>query len=307
MISINGLTRCYGNMTVVDNITLEVKKGEIFGFLGPNGAGKTTTVRMLTGIIEPTSGSAAVDGFDIANESLAARRNMGIVPEQANAYPDLTVRQNLALMAELHGVPKDRYVIRGNELIALFGLTEKNKVKADKLSKGQCQRLMICMAMISKPAMLFLDEPTTGLDVASAKLIREIIRHENQTVGTTVFLTTHNMQEAEELCDRVAIIHNGKIKAVNTPEALSRRIDALRSVEVKFNGRPLHKNELSGLETVQSVEIGAKWIRLFTSRPGLVAQKIACLADKKGLLIEAIKTCEPTLEDVFLHLTERRT
>lgn len=307
MISINGLTRCYGNMTAVDNITLEVKKSEIFGFLGPNGAGKTTTVRMLTGIIEPTSGSAAVGGFDIASESLAARRNMGIVPEQANVYLDFTVWQNLVLMAELHGMPRERCTISGNKLIDLFRLTEKKRIKADKLSKGQRQRLMICMAMISEPDLLFLDEPTSGLDVISSRLIREIIRHENQTRGTTVFLTTHNMQEAEELCGRVAIIDNGKIRAVNTPEALSLQIDALRSVEVKFNGWPLNKNELSGLETVQSVELGAKWIRLFTSRPGLVAQKIACLADKKGLLIEAIKTCEPTLEDIFLHLTERRT
>ena len=127
MILINGLTRRYGNMTAVDNITLEVKKREIFGFLGPNGAGKTTAVRMLTGIIEPTGGNATVDGFDIASESLAARRNMGIVPEQANVYLDFTVWQNIALMAELHGTPRDKYIIRGNELIDLFQLTEKKK------------------------------------------------------------------------------------------------------------------------------------------------------------------------------------
>ena len=303
MILINRLTRRYGNMTAVDNITLEVKKGEIFGFLGPNGAGKTTTVRMLTGIIEPTGGSATVGGFDITSESLAARRNMGIVPEQANVYLDFTVWQNLALMAELHGTPKDKYIIRGNELIDLFRLTEKKKIKADNLSKGQRQRLMICMAMISEPDMLFLDEPTSGLDVASSRLIREIIRHENQTRGTTVFLTTHNMQEAEELCDRVAIINNGKIKAVNTPEVLSRRIDALRSVEVRFNGRGVDENELCAIETVQFVKPGGKGVRIFTPQPGLVAQQIACLAQQKGVVLEAINTCEPALEDVFLHLT----
>jgi ABC-2 type transport system ATP-binding protein len=304
MISMQGLTRIYGTNRAVDNITLEVDQGEIFGFLGPNGAGKTTTVRMLTGVIEPSGGRATVAGYDIIDDPLPARRNLGIVPEQANAYLDLSVWRNLALMAELHGIPRQDYTPRGRELLERFGLIEKQKVNAWKLSKGQCQRLMICMAMISEPALLFLDEPTSGLDPASSKLIREIVSQDNQSKGTTVFLTTHNMQEAEDLCHRVAIINKGKIMAVDTPRALSGRIDALKSVEIRFNGQSLPEDVLQQIETVQSMKTDNGTVRLFTPSPGLVAQKAACLAEKKGLALEVIKTCEPNLEDVFFHLTE---
>ena len=302
-IEIRGLTRRYGDVLAVDRVSLAVRRGEVFGFLGPNGAGKTTTVRMLTGVIEPTAGTAVVDGHDVVAESVASRRRLGIVPEQANVYVDLTVWQNLMLMAELHAVPRKRRRERGAKLLGLFGLADRRRQKGQALSKGLRQRLMLCMAMVSDPVILFLDEPTTGLDVASARLIRELIARENRERGTTVFLTTHNIQEADEACSRIAIINNGRIAAIDTPDALRESVEASRSVEVTFAEGGLDMPDFSGVEAVEEVKRLARGVRLYTRRPGRVAQEVACLARDRGLLIETLVTREPSLEDVFLHIT----
>lgn len=303
IIEVRGLVRRYGDLVAVDNVDFAVRRGEVFGFLGPNGAGKTTTVRMLTGVIEPTAGTAVVDGHDVVAESVASRWRLGIVPEQANVYVDLTVWQNLMLMAELHAVPRKRRRERGGELLSLFGLADRRGQKGQVLSKGLRQRLMLCMAMVSDPVILFLDEPTTGLDVASARLIREIIARENRQRSTTVFLTTHNIQEADEACSRIAIINDGRIAAIDTPEALRKSVDASRSVEVTFAEGGPDTPDFSGVEAVEEVKRLARGVRLYTKRPGRVAQEVACLARDRGLLIETLVTREPSLEDVFLHIT----
>jgi len=297
------LTRRYGDVLGVDRVSFEVPRGEVFGFLGPNGAGKTTTVRMLTGVIAPTGGGAVVDGHDVVAEPVASRRRLGIVPEQANVYVDLTVWQNLMLMAELYGVGRARRRERGGELLELFDLADRRGRKARSLSKGLRQRLMICMAMVSDPSVLFLDEPTTGLDVASARLIRELIASENRERGTTVFLTTHNIQEADEACSRIAIIKGGRIAAIDTPEALRDSVEASRSVEVTFAGGGSDAPDFSRIETVEEVKLLARGVRLNTRSPGPVAQEVACLARDRGLVIETLVTREPSLEDVFVHIT----
>ena len=297
------LVRRYGNTLAVDRVSFEVRRGEIFGFLGPNGAGKTTTVRMVTGVIEPTAGSATVDGHDVAAESVVSRQRLGIVPEQANVYEDITVWQNLMLMAELHAVARRRRRERGRELLGLFGLAERDGQKGRTLSKGLRQRLMLCMAMVSEPVILFLDEPTSGLDVASARLIRDIIARENREKGTTVFLTTHNIQEADDLCSRIAIINHGHIVAIDTPEALRDSVEASRSVEVSFAEGGPDAPDFSEVECVEEVKRLARGVRLYTREPGRVAQEVACLARDRGLVIETLVTREPSLEDVFLYIT----
>ena len=303
VIEVHGLTRRYGNLVAVDGVDFSVRRGEVFGFLGPNGAGKTTTVRMLTGVIKPSAGTALVDGHDVVAESVLSRDRLGIVPEQANVYEDLSVWHNVMLMAELHGVPRKRRRERGEELTELFGLADRRGRKGRSLSKGLRQRLMLCMAMVSDPVILFLDEPTTGLDVASAHLIRELIARENREKRTTIFLTTHNIQEADDICSRIAIINTGRIAAIDTPEALRDSVEASRSVEVSFAEGGPDRPDFSKVETVEEVKRLARGVRLYTRKPGRVAQEVACLARDKGLLIETLVTRGPSLEDVFLHIT----
>jgi ABC-2 type transport system ATP-binding protein len=298
------LVRRYGDVVAVDCVSFEILRGEVFGFLGPNGAGKTTTVRMLTGVIEPTGGKATVDGYDVVRDAVASRRRLGIVPEQANVYVDLTVWQNVMLMAQLYGVGRKRRRQRGDELLGLFGLADRRGQKGRALSKGLRQRLMLCMALVSDPAILFLDEPTSGLDVASARLIRQLIARENHENSTTVFLTTHNIHEAEELCGRVAIIDKGRIAAVDSPAALRAQVSASRVVEITFAGLGLDAATLGGVEGVERAEPVPNGFRLQTSAPGRVAQEVACLARERGLEIESINTREPSLEEVFVRITE---
>ena len=303
VITAEGLTRRFGKVVAVDGVGFEVPPGEIFGFLGPNGAGKTTTVRMLTGAILPTSGTATVAGHDVVREGTAAREHIAVVPEQANVYIDLSVRRNVLLMAELHGVPRRERMRRADALLEDFGLADRAGQIGKKLSKGLRQRLMLCMALVSAPEILFLDEPTGGLDVASARLIRERVLAMNRERGTTVFLTSHNMDEVDQLCGRIAVISHGRIAAVDAPDALRGRFEERRSVEVTFEGAP------PGVEVLRDVAAGgdvtsiAGGFRVYTTAPGRVAQELVGRATAAGARIASVRTCGPSLEDVFLRLT----
>jgi len=304
IIEVRGLTRRFGKLVAVDHVDFEVRRGEIFGFLGPNGAGKTTTIRMLTGVVTPSEGTALVDGHDIRREPVDAREHTGVVPEEANVYFDLTVWQNLMLAGELYGVPRARRMERGRELLDLFGLGDMAKRKGRALSKGLRQRLMLCMALVSDPTVLFLDEPTGGLDVASARLIRELVVRMNRRQGMTVFLTTHNIDEADQLSHRVAIINRGRIAAIDEPAVLRNRFDSARSVEVSFAEGSLDRQALATIETVSDVRPTGQGLRLFTDQPGRVAQEIASMARDRHVTIGSVRTCEPALEDVFLRITD---
>ncbi|MBI2202444.1 MAG: ABC transporter ATP-binding protein [Candidatus Rokubacteria bacterium] len=301
-----GLTRRYGPLVAVDHVSFTVRSGEIFGFLRPNGAGKSTTVKMLTGYLAPSEGTALLDGHDIVRDGLAARQRLGVVPEEANVYQDLTVWQNVMLMAELYGVPRVRRTRHGADLLALFGLDARRADKGRSLSKGLRQRLMLCMALVGEPAILFLDEPTTGLDVASARLIRETVSRMNRERGLTVFLTTHNLDEANELCHRVAIIHRGRLAAVDTPQALRSTIEARRSVEVVFTVAPAALPPVSDPGAVIETFSDGAGVRIYTSMPGAAAQEVAAWALDSGLDIESIATRAPSLEEVFLAVTGPR-
>jgi ABC-2 type transport system ATP-binding protein len=302
-IEVSGLTKYYGDLLAVDHINFEVRQGEVFGFLGPNGAGKTTTQRMLTTLLEPTEGRIVINGHDLAHDAYPVKRQMGLVPEESNVYTELTAWDNLMFTARLYRVPRAGRAARARELLEIFGLWEKRDVKVENFSKGMRRRLSIAMAIIHQPTLLFLDEPTPGLDAQSARAIRNLIRQLNAE-GTTIFLTTHQIEEANQLCDRVAIINHGRIAAIDTPERLKRAFQRVQSVEVALepdsqsHGQALAT--LSGVST--SVKMGDKW-RLYTEEPSVLLPQVMDYASANGLRVISLSTLGPCLEDVFLEIT----
>jgi ABC-2 type transport system ATP-binding protein len=302
-IEVRNLTKCYDGLVAVDAISFEVKKGEFFGFLGPNGAGKTTTVRMLTGVIRADSGTAMILGFDAGN--LRSKQIAGVVPEMANAYVDLSGWDNLMLMARLYGITAKEAKERGESLLRTLGLLERKDSKVKAYSKGMKQRLILGMALISNPEILFLDEPTSGLDVQSTRLIKDMLRSLNAE-GKTIFLTTHDMDEANELCNRVAIIHKGRIVAIDAPEKLRVATRGRHSVEVSFSDSISIEN-LRNLPRVSEVNKAGDKYRLYTDNPSELAVTLVNHASTAGLKIVSLNTMTPSLEDAFVALTEKET
>ncbi len=303
-IVVEDLTRRFGNFTAVDHVNFTVEKGELFGFLGPNGAGKTTTVRMITGLIKPDAGRASIMGHDVEKDALNAKQVTGVLPETSNAYIDLSAWQNLMLMGKLYGLEKMVRQSRAEDLLKRFDLYEKRTVAVKGFSKGMKQRLQICMALISEPQVLIMDEPTSGLDVQSSRLIRSIVADLN-TKGVTFLLTTHNMEEANQLCSRIAIINRGKVVAIDRPEVLKKRIESLHSVEVSFN-KDVPQSDLLALQGIESVEKMGDKFRLYAQEP---AKSISTLVDytrSKKVEIVSLATISPTLEDVFVAYTEAK-
>jgi ABC-2 type transport system ATP-binding protein len=243
-IEVNSLTRLFNTRRVVDDISFTVEAGEIFGFLGPNGAGKTTTLRMLTGQLRPSSGKARVAGCDVVKEREALKPQIGVVFEYQNVYERLTARDNLVFTSRLYGVPKSRV----DQVLEQVGLADRSKELVKKFSNGMKQRLLIARALLPEPRVLFLDEPTRGLDPHMARGIREIIVNLAQS-GTTVFLTTHYMEEADRLCNRVAIIDHGQIKAIDAPNRLKAAHGGgeitLEDVFLELTGSALYHDEES--------------------------------------------------------------
>jgi len=286
----------------VDHVSFQVQKGELFGFLGPNAAGKTTTIRMLTGVIKPDEGTASIFGYDILREGLKTRQLMGIVPEMANAYVDLSAWNNLILIGELYGVPKGLRQERATKLLKEFGLYERRNHLVKGYSRGMKQKLLLCMALINEPQILFLDEPTSGLDVESQRMIKDMIRDFNKN-GTTVFLTTHNMEEANQLCDRIAIINHGKIAAIDSPEKLRLRSSGLQSIEVSFD-KTVSVEDLSKVQDVKEARKTGDKVRLYADEPSIVLDNLIDFARSKRLKIISLNTLAPTLEDVFLKLVK---
>jgi len=304
-VEVNQLTKKFGSLAAVNNISFEVKKGEFFGFLGPNGAGKTTTIRMLTGIIKPTSGNISVMGYDLRKQTLKAKQLMGIIPEVSNAYIDLNAWDNMMFQGELYGLKKALRIQRSQQLLKEFELIDRKNQLVKYYSKGMKQRLIICMALLSQPEILFLDEPTSGLDVHSTKIIRTKIKDFNAS-GTTIFLTTHNMEEANQLCDRIAIINNGVIAAINTPEYLKLATKKLQSVIVAFDGS-ITMDDLSGIDYVSRVDKTGDKFQLYTKNPGELVFSLVDLARDRDLKILNLNITTPNLEDVFLQLTKQGT
>lgn len=301
-IEADNLTKYYGDLLAVDHVNFAVQQGEIFGFLGPNGAGKTTTQRMLTTLLEPTEGRIVINGHDLARDAYPVKRQMGLVPEESNVYTELTAWDNLMFTAQLYRVPRAERAARARELLEAFGLREKRDVKAQDFSKGMRRRLSIAMAIIHKPTLLFLDEPTLGLDAQSARAIRDLIRQMNAE-GTTIFLTTHQIEEANLLCDRVAIINHGRIAAIDTPERLKAAFRRVQSVEVALEPTEGLRDDLATLPGVTTaVKMGDKW-RLYTEDPSALLPRVMDYAESHGLRVVSLSTLGPSLEDVFLEIT----
>jgi ABC-2 type transport system ATP-binding protein len=229
----DGLTRHFGEVVAVDHLTLEVRAGEVFGFLGHNGAGKTTTVRLLNGLLEPTSGTARVLGMAPMEQGPALRRRTGVLTETPSLDERLTGRENLEIYAALYGVPRGEIAARVKELMELFQLDDRADEKAGDYSKGMKQRLALARALIHGPELLFLDEPTSGLDPVAARLVHDMITHLSHEEERTVFLCTHNLDEAQKLCDRVAVLEHGKLVALGTPAELASKIGRSQRLELQ--------------------------------------------------------------------------
>jgi ABC-2 type transport system ATP-binding protein len=291
-------------LTAVDQISFEVGEGEIFGFLGPNGAGKSTTVRMLTGTLRPDKGTALIMGHEIAKETLEVKEMIGVVPEVSNAYTEISAWKNLMLVGELYGLPRKERVARAESLLDEFGLYDRRDGLVRGFSKGMKQRLILCMALINNPPLLFLDEPSSGLDVESKRLIEGVIREKSEG-GTTVFLTTHDIEEANQLCDRVAIINRGSMAAIDRPEALKRKISGLNYLDVSFDGATDPRALAKFCDAKEAMKMGDK-IRLWADDVDEAIYCISAFASSEGLKIVSLNTLSPSLEEIFVELTKRR-
>jgi len=296
------LKKNYSSFNAVNGISFAVKKGEIFGLLGPNGAGKTTTIRMLTGILKPTEGEVHIGKYNIQKESMEARQIMGIVPEMADAYIDLSAIRNLLLTGELYGIEKEKSIKKAEDLLKMFHLYEKRNQKVKTFSKGMKQRLILAMALMNDADILFLDEPTSGLDVESVRLIRDLIRKFNQE-GVTIFLTTHNIKEADLLCDRVAIMNYGKIMAIDRPEMLKSVIKKTSSVEVAFKNL-VEEKVFNFKEIIEVKKMGDKF-QLYGNKMEDIIFFLINHSQKTNNEIISLKILEPSLEDIFVKLTQK--
>ncbi len=290
VVEVAGLTKVYQTgkaappIRAVDGIDFAVHEGEVFGFLGPNGAGKTTTIRMLTGLTRPTAGDARVLGFDLAREVTKIKKRVGVVPETSNLYDELSAYDNLIFDMQLYGVPHAERGTRAESLLKRFRLADKRDVLFAKLSRGMKRALTVAAALAHAPALLFLDEPTTGLDVMAARQLRQMIA-DLRNQGVTVFLTTHYLEEAERLCDRIAIIVKGRIVALGTLDELKGDIVASPAVDITVLGQD-SRPETRRVEGATVAQAAHK-----------------ALAQANGQRILVINTVRPSLEDVFVKLT----
>lgn len=302
IIDASNLTKRFNDVIAVNNVSFSVARGEIYGFLGPNGAGKTTTIRLLTGTLTPDTGTVSINGIDVLKNPVKAKSIMGIIPEMGNIYQDLTPMQNIVLAGKFYGIPRKELRQKASSLLRQFELFERRSVPARTLSKGLKQRINIASALAHDPALLFLDEPMSGLDIQSQRLIRKLITDINRR-GTTVFLTTHNINEANQLCDRVGIINEGKIVAIDRPEVLRKAYEQTRSVEVSFQ-EPVDITQEIHTRLIHRVEkMGDKW-KIYTPDPDSLVKFLCRFAEEKKLTINALEICRTSLEDVFVALTE---
>jgi len=301
IITTQSLTKYYGSLIAVDHLSMQVHEGEIFGFLGPNGAGKTTTIRMLVGLTTPSEGTATIQGYDIRNDIVNVKQCVGVVPETSNLYNELTVWENLHFMTGMYHVPKHEREDRITSLLKTFGLIDRKGVKFGGLSKGLKRRATIAAALVHRPDVLFLDEPTSGLDVMSARSLRRFLK-DLREMGVTVFLTTHYVEEADQLCDRIAIIVKGRIIAVDTPEHLKAVVQGTSVIEVTFTSlvQPTNLEELKAYGHVEAKD-NTVWIQVTDISKSLKA--LTSFADDHGLEVVNMNTVKPSLEDAFVKLT----
>ncbi len=306
MIKVEKLTKKFGEFTAVDGISFNVKNGEIFGLLGPNGAGKSTTLRILSTLARPTSGTASIGGYDVVKSDNEVRRLIGIVSEKMIMYDRLTAKENLWFFGSLFDIPSDVLTQRIEELLELVQLTKWKNNLVGTFSTGMRQRMNVVRALLNMPQVLFLDEPTLGLDPQSSVEIREFVKKLNREKGTTIIITTHTMVDADMLCDHIAIIDHGRVAALDTSANLKRLITGANSTILRLDIANLTPNLLEIVRTLSCVETvsqeNSTHIRVI-ARGDDAFDSVIDSVRRHGGKITSIENLQPTLEDVFLHVT----
>ncbi|HJJ22510.1 MAG TPA: ATP-binding cassette domain-containing protein [Nitrosopumilus sp.] len=304
-IEIKSLTKSFGDVTAVNDISLSVENGEIFGFLGPNGAGKSTTIMILTTLLKLTSGQALISGFDVKNNAKQVRENIGYVQQETTVDEYLTGRENLILQAKLNHIPKGDINKRIDEILDLIELSDKQDDTVVTYSGGMRKRLDIAGGLLHRPKVLFLDEPTVGLDIQTRRKIWKYIKKIHDEFKMTIFLTTHYMEEADQLCDRIGIIDGGKIQVIDSPENMKKAMGN-EVISIILEERENYNSFLSELRKIEFVnkinEDGSK-ITLFASNGTEVIPKIFQISSELDIKITSLSLTQPTLDDVFLSYT----
>jgi ABC-2 type transport system ATP-binding protein len=306
-IVVDNIVKRYGDFEAVAGITFEVAEGEIFGLLGPNGAGKSTLIRIMTTLLPATAGKAIIAGHDVSREPDAVRRAIGVIPQALTSDIDLTVEENLSIYAKLYEVPKAERERNINDLLQAVDLLKWRHAQTKTLSGGMRRRLEIARGLVHNPRIFFLDEPTTGLDPVSRVAVWEMLNHLKNTRNLTMLITTHYMDEADRLCDRIAIVDHGKLVALDTPMALKESVPGDNVVEVHFTHESPQWSErldkLAGVTAVESKSAGM--YRLLTSNGSLTTTQLVEMVNKYGESIKSLTVQNTTLDDVFVHYTGR--
>src|SRR6202012_5597444 len=307
-IAVENIVKRYGDFEAVKSITFDVAEGEIFGLLGPNGAGKSTLIRMMTTLISVTGGKAMIGGHDVSREADAVRRLIGVIPQALTSDIDLTVEENLSIYAKLYEVPKAERKRNIDELLEAVDLTRWRGAQTKTLSGGMRRRLEIARGLVHNPRIFFLDEPTTGLDPVSRIAVWEMLNNLKTTRNLTMLLTTHYMEEADKLCDRIAIVDHGNLVALGTPVELKNSVAGANVVEVQFDREAeAWKERLSKLEGVQSVQPeSAGFYRVITTSGSKTTMQLVEMAANLGETLTSLSVQNTTLDDVFTHYTGRQ-
>ena len=307
-IVVDHITKMYGDFTAVDDVSFAVKQREIFGLLGPNGAGKSTLIRMMTTLLPITKGRAIINGFDVAKDPDDARQCMGVIPQAMTSDIDLTVEENLSIYAKLYGVPAQEREKSINQLLETVDLTKWRGAQTRTLSGGMRRRLEIARGLVHNPRIFFLDEPTTGLDPVSRVAVWEMLTTVKNKHGLTMLITTHYMDEADRLCDRIAIVDHGKLVALDSPIALKATVPGSNVIETQFSHVPEDWTEqLQKLEDVTSVEAqGGDTYRILTSNGSKTTTELVELAVRSNVELKSLSVQNTTLDDVFVHYTGRQ-
>jgi ABC-2 type transport system ATP-binding protein len=301
-VTVTGLTRVFGSFTAVDHISLEVVKGRVFGFLGPNGAGKSTTIRMLCGLLLPTSGSGTVAGFDVMTESELIKRHIGYMSQKFSLYEDLTVEENIDFYAGIYNVSRARRDERKNWVLNMAGLADKRALPTASLAGGWKQRLALGCAVLHEPPVLFLDEPTSGVDPMSRRRFWDLIAQLSQQ-GTTVFVTTHYMEEAE-YCDELALIYRGRIIAQGSPREVKTRSMSEDILQIRSD-RPFEALErLESSRLVREAALFGDALHAVVADAREAGPAVSDFLRGEGFAVESVSAVMPSLEDVFVSLIE---
>jgi len=307
-IRVEHIVKRFGDFEAVKGITLDVKPGETFGLLGPNGAGKSTLIRMMTTLIPITSGKAFIDGHDVDADPDAVRRCMGVIPQALTSDINLTVEENLSIYAKLYSVPRAERRKNIDELLEAVDLTRWRDAETKTLSGGMRRRLEIARGLVHNPRIFFLDEPTTGLDPVSRVAVWEMLNALKARRQLTVLLTTHYMDEADRLCDRIAIVDHGTLVALDTPANLKQSVPGNNVIEAQFDGPPADWAErLGALPEVTSVQAeGSGMFRVLTGSGSRTTTELVELAVREGIAIRTLSVQNTSLDDVFVHYTGRQ-